>query len=163
MNDRRKTRTTRCGCKALRSQFHSSREREPENEAVAVESPRRMAVLLQVAVVFCLYSRRTAGVAKLASGNPMRSAAVLAGSIAVAAIALAQQTPTPPTFRAGIDLVEVDVTVLDKHRHPVTGLQADDFIVREDGQARAITAFTPVTLPPQPSHPVKFCGMPTLV
>ena len=107
-----------------------------------------------VAAAFCLVMTLTAGVAKLLSRNGMRSAAVLAGSIALSVITLAQQTPTPPTFRAGIDLVEVDVTVLDKHRHPVTGLQAGDFVVREDGQVRAITAFTPVTLPPQPSQPL---------
>ena len=93
-------------------------------------------------------------VAKLVSGNPMRSAAVLASSIALSVVALAQQPPTPPTFRGGIDLVEVDVTVLDKQRHPVTGLQAGDFVVREDGEVRSITAFTPVTLPPQPAQPV---------
>jgi VWFA-related protein len=74
--------------------------------------------------------------------------------MALSVIAIAQQTPIPPTFRTGIDLVQVDVTVLDKDRHPVLGLQAEDFVVREDGQVRPITAFSPVTLPPQPSKPL---------
>jgi VWFA-related protein len=50
------------------------------------------------------------------------------------------------TFRSGVDIVHVDVSVLDKDRHPVRDLTAADFIVREDGKVRPITAFTAVTL-----------------
>ena len=51
------------------------------------------------------------------------------------------------TFRAGITVVQVDVSVLDKQRHPVRGLKASDFTVLEDGKPRDIVAFTPVDLP----------------
>jgi VWFA-related protein len=51
------------------------------------------------------------------------------------------------TFRAGITVVQVDVSVLDKQRHPVRGLKASDFTVFEDGKPRDIVAFTPVELP----------------
>jgi VWFA-related protein len=53
----------------------------------------------------------------------------------------------PPTFRSGVALVQIDVTVLDKKRRPVTGLTAADFTVKEDGIERPITAFTAVDLP----------------
>ena len=53
----------------------------------------------------------------------------------------------PPTFRSGVALVQMDVTVLDDHRRPVTGLTADDFTVFEDGVARPVAAFTAVNLP----------------
>jgi VWFA-related protein len=42
------------------------------------------------------------------------------------------------TFRAGIDLVTVDVTVLDRNGVPVRGLDLDDFAVQLDGEARAV-------------------------
>ena len=43
------------------------------------------------------------------------------------------QTPPPtqsPTFRAGVDVVQLDVSVLDKNRRPVRGLTAADFTLR---------------------------------
>jgi len=55
----------------------------------------------------------------------------------------AQQKPAPlaqPTFRTGIDLVPVDVVVLDNKGNPVTGLEAGDFTVTIDGQARRIVS-----------------------
>ncbi len=53
-----------------------------------------------------------------------------------------------PRFRAGTDLVTLDVTVLDRNRRPVRGLTSADFTIVDDGQSRAVTGFTAVELPP---------------
>ena len=53
------------------------------------------------------------------------------------------------TFRAGVDLVDVEVSVLDKNRLPVRGLTASDFTVLEEGSPRPVVAFTAVDLPPR--------------
>jgi VWFA-related protein len=63
-----------------------------------------------------------------------------------AAIAAASQKDIP-RFRGGIDVAQFTVTVLDKDRHPVTGLTAADFEVRVDGKPRPLAAFSAVTLP----------------
>src|SRR5689334_15853493 len=52
-----------------------------------------------------------------------------------------------PAFRAGVELVSVDVSVLNGYRLPIRGLTADDFTVLEDGHPRPIAAFSPVDLP----------------
>ncbi|MCC7007379.1 MAG: VWA domain-containing protein [Acidobacteria bacterium] len=62
----------------------------------------------------------------------------------------AQQTPPaelPPTFRAGVDLVTLDVSVLDDDRRPVRGLTARDFTVLERGTPLPIVAFNAVDVP----------------
>jgi VWFA-related protein len=59
------------------------------------------------------------------------------------------QEPTAPTFRTSTDLVDVDVSVLDRDRLPVRGLTAADFTVLEDGRPRPIVAFSAVDLPPR--------------
>ncbi len=51
------------------------------------------------------------------------------------------QPPRPPTFRAGTDLVRVDVTVIDRRGNPVTSLTAEDFEVRDNGQPQEVTSF----------------------
>jgi VWFA-related protein len=59
------------------------------------------------------------------------------------------QQPSPPrsTFRGRTDLISVDVSALDRDRHPVKGLTAADFTVLEDGKPRPIVAFSVVDVP----------------
>jgi VWFA-related protein len=86
---------------------------------------------------------------------PWRLVVLAAVSAAVLPVP-AQQTPT---FRAGVDLTPVDVSVLNKKdRSPVRGLKAEDFTVLEDGKAQPIVVFTPVDVappapPPSPDDP----------
>ena len=61
----------------------------------------------------------------------------ISGCLAAVAVLSAQQ---PPQFRSGIELVELDVSVLDKDRRPVRGLTALDFMVLEDGQPQEIVS-----------------------
>ena len=63
--------------------------------------------------------------------------------------AQSQNPPQPqaPQFKAAIDLIHLDVSVLDKNRRPVRDLKAEDFIVTENGQKQDISAFTPVDVP----------------
>jgi Ca-activated chloride channel family protein len=48
----------------------------------------------------------------------------------------------PGTFRAGVDLVHFNVTVVDKQGKPVTGLTKDDFEVVERGKPQAVRFFS---------------------
>ena len=55
--------------------------------------------------------------------------------------------PQPPTFRAGVDIVHLDVSVLDANRRPVRGLTPADFTVFDNGVPQAISVFTAVDIP----------------
>lgn len=64
-----------------------------------------------------------------------RHASVVAVLLAVSVLASAQQpppTPQQPTFRAGTDLVRVDVTATVRADEPVADLQPSDFELTED-------------------------------
>ena len=79
----------------------------------------------------------------------MRGSAALPIAALACAIGLhAQQAPGPqiPSFRSGVDLVQVDVSVLDRDRKPVRGLTATDFTLIVDGQPAPVEAFTTVTV-----------------
>jgi VWFA-related protein len=65
--------------------------------------------------------------------------------LAAAIVAAPQQDL--PRFRGGVEVVQFTVTVLDKDRHPITGLTAADFEVLVDGKPRPLAAFAAVTLP----------------
>jgi hypothetical protein len=77
----------------------------------------------------------------------------IAGVWLVSAVALTAhlqtpaQTPAqPPVFRSTIDVVQLDVSVLDKKRKPVRGLTAADFTVTENGKAQKIIAVSEVSI-----------------
>ena len=56
-----------------------------------------------------------------------------------------QQAPPPqqqaPVFRAGVELVALDVNVVDRDGKPVTGLKPEDFVVTLSGQVRPVRTF----------------------
>ncbi len=62
------------------------------------------------------------------------------GVLACAVTLAAQNLPQQPVFRAGVDLVAVDATVLDRDGRPVSGLKAEDFSVTLDGERRPVRA-----------------------
>ena len=77
------------------------------------------------------------------------------------AAATASAQPTP-VFRAGLDLVNVTVTVRDGKGGLVADLTADDFVVREDGRPQKVEIFAPAARPeerrgagPQPRHALR--------
>jgi VWFA-related protein len=63
-----------------------------------------------------------------------------------------------PQFRAGVELVQIDVSVLDRERRPVTGLTASDFTLLEDGVLKPIRAFTAVRIPARAEPPERRAG-----
>lgn len=67
----------------------------------------------------------------------------LASFLAIAWAVSAQDPPADtPVFRSDVSLVRVDVQVLDRYNRAVTGLQARDFVLRDNGQVQAIRQFT---------------------
>jgi VWFA-related protein len=71
--------------------------------------------------------------------------------IVVAVCLLLLQSTQQPVFRANVNFVELDVSVLDKDRRPVLGLTAADFTVLEDGVPQKVETFSAVVLPkPEP-------------
>src|ERR1700683_905023 len=73
----------------------------------------------------------------------------LAATVAMAALAGLGLTPAiqQPTFRAGTDLVRLEVSVIDNKGEPVRGLTAKDFAVSEDGRPQVVTTFKAVDWP----------------
>jgi VWFA-related protein len=68
-------------------------------------------------------------------------AAALAAGLAATTFAAQNQPPPqgqPPIFRAGVDVVQLEVSVLDSARRPVRGLKQKDFAVFEDGAAQPV-------------------------
>jgi len=75
------------------------------------------------------------------------SAAVL---FAAAVTVLGQQPDgqlQTPTFRGGVDAVQIDAFVTDANGRPVRGLTVDDFEVYRDEQSHPITTFATVDIP----------------
>ena len=62
-------------------------------------------------------------------------------------LAQRQDPPPTPTFRAGVELVQIDAVVADRNGNPVSGLTVDDFELSEAGKPRDISAFATVDIP----------------
>ncbi|MCC7124493.1 MAG: hypothetical protein IT178_06580 [Acidobacteria bacterium] len=69
-----------------------------------------------------------------------RLTGVAAAGIVAAAAWLSAQAPSQPVFRAGVDLIAIDVVVVDKDGQQVPSLIADDFVVDVDGRERAVVS-----------------------
>ncbi len=85
-----------------------------------------------------------------------RSLPLLVGCLGATLSARPPQNAQQPTFRSGIDVVQLDVSVLDSARHPVRGLAQSEFTVLEDGQPRPIVAFDAVDVPDAPPPPARW-------
>ena len=79
----------------------------------------------------------------------LRSPLLLLALPAAVFVRSAQQPPVrdPHTFRSGIDITGVTVTVRDSGGRLVTGLSRDDFDIFEDGERQNITQFTSERVP----------------
>jgi Ca-activated chloride channel family protein len=71
---------------------------------------------------------------------------MLAAAIGAPLAVLAAQAPVQPSFRTGIDLVSLNVTV-SEGQHYVKDLQQTDFNVYEDGVQQDLTFFNKTNLP----------------
>lgn len=69
-------------------------------------------------------------------------AVVIAAALVL--VARAQDAQQPPSFRAGVELIRLDVSVLDKDRRPVRGLTAADFTVLENGKPQRVVTLSSV-------------------
>lgn len=71
---------------------------------------------------------------------------VLFGIATVAAFLPAQET-ADVVFRSEVNLVRVDVQVVDRDNRAITGLAAEDFVLREEGRKREIRNFATEDMP----------------
>jgi VWFA-related protein len=66
----------------------------------------------------------------------------------------------PPTYRSGVDLITIDVTVLTRGGDPVTGLAKEDVSVTVDGRSRQVVSlqlvqrYVPATSPASTPSPL---------
>src|SRR5262249_37891852 len=70
-----------------------------------------------------------------------------AGILILGLGALLQAGPRQPTFRAGVDMVQLSISVTNGRNHFVTDLSGSDFTVFEDGVSQELAYFTRDPLP----------------
>lgn len=96
----------------------------------------------------------------MTSGTRIRTALAAAAVVATVSVGLSGQEPVPgavtppaaggvqqPAFRAGVDIVSLNVTVTDPQQRYLTDLTSDDFQVFEDGVKQDVTLFNRTNLP----------------
>jgi len=77
------------------------------------------------------------------------------GLLVLAASALVAAQEQPPRFRTGINVIQIDATVLDRDGKPVRGLTESEFTVLENGRPQRLIGLSEVVLPDpvEPSTP----------
>lgn len=81
------------------------------------------------------------------AARPGPAAAALAALLAAASAGAQGTAPQEPAFRAGVDLVSLNVTVTDRDNRYVTDIDAERFQVYEDGALQDISFFSRTQLP----------------
>ena len=79
-----------------------------------------------------------------------RLAAALAAALLLTSVARAQvpsPTPRPPRFEAGIEVINLTLSITDGRSRYITDLRQKDFLVYEDGIRQDLTLFTHEQLP----------------
>ena len=75
----------------------------------------------------------------------IRFPAVLAVSAALVSLPATAQTPRPtprpPVFEAGIEVINLNVSITDARGQYITGLTREDFAVFEDGVKQELSIF----------------------
>jgi VWFA-related protein len=86
---------------------------------------------------------------RFACGNVLLAVVLVGTTVAAFQQTSARDTPpaAQPTFRAGVELVELDAIVTDAQGNVVPGLTADDFAVSEGGKRQTIATFSRVDIP----------------
>lgn len=103
---------------------------------------RRFALAVAlVAALLTLDSAGAHGRVRLQQTPPTQAPPATAQKPAEQAQKPQQQNPQQPTFRAGVNLVRVDVIVTDRDGAPLHDLTAADFDVTEDGKPQKIDTF----------------------
>ena len=82
---------------------------------------------------------RSASISRDRVGRTWRCA--IAVIVAAAVAAAGAQTGSPATYRAGTDLVVLQVSVSDAHRRHVPGLRAENFTVFDEGVPQPVAVF----------------------
>jgi hypothetical protein len=59
-------------------------------------------------------------------------------------LVLLAQASSQPSFKSGVNVVEVDVVVTDTKGQPVRGLKQGDFEILEDGKPVELATFSAV-------------------
>lgn len=115
--------------------------RQPEGKSDVVRQAAAFAVTLLVLAAALSARNGMTGQRTAHDPGARTGAGVAAGD-------LEQQDGRPQvSFRSGVDLVLVDVSVLDRHRRPIRGLTASDFVVLESGKPQTIETFAAIDIP----------------
>ena len=75
-----------------------------------------------------------------------RVSSLVAAAI-VATLGGAAMQEQAPRFKGGVNVIQLDVTVLDRDGRPITGLASSDFTVLEDGRPQHVVALREVIIP----------------